>query len=137
MRVTPITMYKTKFSQSSYEVFNIKNNKNGYPTFLIYERNQWIWIKAKYFKPVEEWGCSLFYDFNEKDKMDYQQALDFFQRRNKRRFLFAWLQGLSECFGCYKSYWKADTEETYSKMFSRQVSFAYCKNRKYLLSYLP
>jgi hypothetical protein len=54
MRVVPITMYKTKFSQSSYEVFNIKNNKNGYPTFLIYERNQWIWIKAKYFKPVEE-----------------------------------------------------------------------------------
>lgn len=54
MRVAPIMMYKTKFSQSSYEVFNIKINKNGYPIFLINERNQWIWVKAKYFKPVEE-----------------------------------------------------------------------------------
>lgn len=54
MRVTPLMIYKTKFSQSSYEVFYIRINKNGYPIFLIYERNQWIWVKAKYFKPVEE-----------------------------------------------------------------------------------
>lgn len=34
-----------------YLVFHIRNDKNGYPTFLIYKDNQWIWKSAKYFKP--------------------------------------------------------------------------------------
>lgn len=34
-------------------VFAVKNDKNGYPRFLVYidNRNSWVWVKAKHFKP--------------------------------------------------------------------------------------
>lgn len=34
------------------EVFNVKNDKNGYPHFLIYFDNQWKWVSAKYCEPL-------------------------------------------------------------------------------------
>ena len=37
----------------TFMVYNIRNDKNGYPHFLIYKENQWTWASAKYFKPSE------------------------------------------------------------------------------------
>lgn len=54
MRVIPKIRYKTKFHQSFYTVFFIKTDKNGFPKFLIYENNAWLWFSAKYFEPYEE-----------------------------------------------------------------------------------
>lgn len=34
------------------KVFDIKNNKNGYPHFLIYYNKQWKYVSAKYFVPL-------------------------------------------------------------------------------------
>ena len=39
---------------TDFKVYKIKNNNNGYPTFLIYDENQWKWLSAKHFKPIEE-----------------------------------------------------------------------------------
>lgn len=36
-----------------FEVYEIKNDSCGYPTFLIYKDNQWKWMPAKHFKPSE------------------------------------------------------------------------------------
>lgn len=33
-------------------VYHIKQNRNGYPMFLIYDKNQWRYVSAKHFKPV-------------------------------------------------------------------------------------
>lgn len=35
-------------------VYNIRDDKTGYPQFLVYLDNQWRYISAKYFKPVKE-----------------------------------------------------------------------------------
>lgn len=35
-------------------VFNVRDDKSGYPHFLIYVDNQWRYLSAKYFKPIEE-----------------------------------------------------------------------------------
>ena len=40
-----------KETGNHYEVYNIENDNCGYPKFLIYKNNQWIWRSAKYFKP--------------------------------------------------------------------------------------
>lgn len=32
-------------------VYNIRDNKAGYPQFLVYINNQWRYISAKFFKP--------------------------------------------------------------------------------------
>ena len=42
--------YIAEFSKKRYKVYNIQNNKNGYPLFLIYDDNQWKYITAKKFK---------------------------------------------------------------------------------------
>lgn len=31
------------------EVYSVKNDKNGYPHFLIFIKNQWRYISAKHF----------------------------------------------------------------------------------------
>ena len=36
-----------------YLVYHIRDDHNGYPTFLIHEDGQWIYRSAKYFMPVE------------------------------------------------------------------------------------
>lgn len=35
------------------KVYGIEDDSNGYPKFLIREREQWIWKSAKYFIPIE------------------------------------------------------------------------------------
>ena len=35
-------------------VFAVQNDNHGYPMFLIYVKNQWRYLSAKYFKPIEE-----------------------------------------------------------------------------------
>lgn len=34
-------------------VYHIKQNRNGYPMFLIYDKNQWRYVSAKHFRPIE------------------------------------------------------------------------------------
>ena len=38
-------------SISSVKVYNVRNDKNGYPHFLIYENGEWKYVSAKYFVP--------------------------------------------------------------------------------------
>ena len=33
-------------------VFAVRNDKNGYPHFLLYENGQWLWRSAKYYEPT-------------------------------------------------------------------------------------
>lgn len=56
MRVIPKIRYKTKFHQPFYTVLFIKIDKNGFPKFLIYENNAWLWFSAKYFEPFESYS---------------------------------------------------------------------------------
>lgn len=35
-------------------VYSVRDDNKGYPHFLVYFDNQWRYINAKYFKPVEE-----------------------------------------------------------------------------------
>lgn len=35
-------------------VYNVRDDKKGYPHFLVCIDNQWRYISAKYFNPVEE-----------------------------------------------------------------------------------
>ena len=34
-------------------VFNVRDDKNGYPHFLIYEDKQWKYVSAKHFLPYD------------------------------------------------------------------------------------
>lgn len=43
-----------KNDQKEYEVFHIRNDKTGYPHFLIFQNNQWIYKSAKLFIPTYE-----------------------------------------------------------------------------------
>lgn len=38
------------------KVYGIEDDSNGYPKFLIREREQWIWKSAKYFILIEAEG---------------------------------------------------------------------------------
>lgn len=38
-------------SVSSLKVYNVRDDKNGYPHFLIYENGEWKYVSAKYFVP--------------------------------------------------------------------------------------
>lgn len=35
----------------SYTVYDVRVDKNGYPHFLIYKKDEWLWISAKHFRP--------------------------------------------------------------------------------------
>lgn len=37
-----------------YKIWSIRNDRKGFPHFLIYDNNQWKWQSAKHFKPIEE-----------------------------------------------------------------------------------
>lgn len=54
MRVAVKIKYIAKFQDRFYTVFDTKVDKNGFPKFLIYKNNAWIWCSAKYFRPWEE-----------------------------------------------------------------------------------
>lgn len=43
---------KDKDTGKVYAVYSIRNDKNGYPHFLIYDREQWLWRSAKYYAPL-------------------------------------------------------------------------------------
>lgn len=43
-----------KNDQKEYEVFHIRNDKTGYPHFLIYINKQWKYISAKHCVPTYE-----------------------------------------------------------------------------------
>ena len=38
-------------SLSTVKVYNVRDDKNGYPQFLIYEYGEWKYMSAKYFVP--------------------------------------------------------------------------------------
>lgn len=38
-------------SFSSVKVYNVRDDKNGYPHFLIYENGEWKYVSAKHFVP--------------------------------------------------------------------------------------
>lgn len=38
-------------SVSSIKVYSVRDDKNGYPHFLIYENGEWKYVSAKYFVP--------------------------------------------------------------------------------------
>ena len=38
------------------EVFAVRNDKNGYPQFLVYEDRQWVWRSAKNYAPLSAAG---------------------------------------------------------------------------------
>ncbi len=38
-------------SLSPVKVYNVRDDMNGYPHFLIYENGEWKYVSAKYFAP--------------------------------------------------------------------------------------
>jgi hypothetical protein len=36
------------------KVFAVRDDKNGYPHFLIYELGEWKYVSAKHFIPIDE-----------------------------------------------------------------------------------
>lgn len=38
-------------SLSSVKVYNVRDDKNGFPHFLIYENVEWKYVSAKHFVP--------------------------------------------------------------------------------------
>ena len=43
---------KRKQDQKIFNVFSVKDDKNGFPQFLIYENRAWKWQSAKQFQPI-------------------------------------------------------------------------------------
>ena len=48
-----------KLGNIPVDVYNIKKDKNGYPLFLIYEDNEWKYVKAKHFTMMPTTYCVL------------------------------------------------------------------------------
>lgn len=40
-----------KETKVKYTVYGVRNDKNGYPQFLIYDSGSWKWLSAKHFEP--------------------------------------------------------------------------------------
>ena len=40
--------------RKKYKVYNVRDDGNGYPQFLIFDDGQWKYKSAKYFIPVKE-----------------------------------------------------------------------------------
>lgn len=45
---------KDKDIKTTVSVYAVRDDKNGYPHFLIYENKEWKYVKAKHFVPVKE-----------------------------------------------------------------------------------
>lgn len=43
---------KTTSSVNKLTVYAVRDDRVGYPQFLVYKDNQWRWISAKHFIPV-------------------------------------------------------------------------------------
>lgn len=46
--------FKDSMSTNVYTVYNVRDDKRGYPHFLLYIGRQWRYISAKHFIPIEE-----------------------------------------------------------------------------------
>ena len=46
--------FKDPMFTNAYTVYNVRDDKNGYPHFLLYIGGQWRYISAKNFVPIEE-----------------------------------------------------------------------------------
>ena len=46
--------FKGKYDTDIYTVYNVRDDKAGYPHFLIYVGKEWRYISAKNFIPVNE-----------------------------------------------------------------------------------
>ena len=46
--------FKDPMLTNVYTVYNVRDDKCGYPHFLLYIGRQWRYISAKYFIPLEE-----------------------------------------------------------------------------------
>lgn len=40
-------------TENKVKVFAVKNNKDGFATFLIYNKGQWRYVSAKHFEPID------------------------------------------------------------------------------------
>lgn len=53
-------MFRVKCTSGKFEellgktviAYSVRTDNNGYPHFLIYYDNRWLWISAKYFEPI-------------------------------------------------------------------------------------
>ena len=43
---------KDNVSFECFEVYAIRDDKNGYPHFLIYDNGEWKYVSAKHFAPI-------------------------------------------------------------------------------------
>ena len=41
-----------KKSEKIIEIYGVEQDSCGYPKFLIYQNNQWIWRSAKHYTPI-------------------------------------------------------------------------------------
>ena len=61
-------LYLVYENRDKVKIYDIRNDNHGYPTFLIYCNNQWLWRSAKFFKPViteeDKKSGSLHEDYN-------------------------------------------------------------------------
>lgn len=49
----PFKVQEKEFPNRIFDVYNVRNDKTGYPHFLIYKINAWVYVSAKHFKPYE------------------------------------------------------------------------------------
>lgn len=47
-----------KSDDALINVYAVRDDKNGYPHFLICEDGEWKYVKAKYFYEDQEWNTS-------------------------------------------------------------------------------
>lgn len=56
--MTMNTFFRVKFKNSltnkEYVVYNVRDDKTGYPQFLICDNGMWMYRSAKFFVPVED-----------------------------------------------------------------------------------
>lgn len=55
MKSSLFEVCKKSDNNKTVSVYAVRDDKCGYPHFLIYEDNEWKYVKAKHFVPVERW----------------------------------------------------------------------------------
>lgn len=43
---------KTRYDKTT--IYSVRNDRNGYPHFLVFDKGQWKWESAKHFSPRAE-----------------------------------------------------------------------------------
>lgn len=54
MYITDIKEPEFEIERKIYEVYNVRDDKNGYPHFLIYTDKEWKYVSAKNYKPYNK-----------------------------------------------------------------------------------